>query len=53
MGLEPFIAVRARKFQQKRKGAHAVNTFDKDAIGTDGKLDRDKAMTFRAMWAHG
>ena len=36
--LEPIFAV--KKFTQKRKGAKAVKAFEKDAIGSDGKLDR-------------
>ena len=47
--LEPIFAV--KKFTQKRKGAKAVKAFEKDAIGSDGKLDRENATTFRAISA--
>ena len=43
MGLEPrlelIFAVKAKKFTQQRKGAKAVKAFEKDALGSDGKLD--------------
>ena len=44
--LEPIFTV--KKFTQKRKGAKA---FEKDAIGSDGKLGRENATTFRAISA--
>ena len=47
--LEPIFAV--KKFTQKRKGAKAVKAFEKDAIGSDGKLDRENATMFRAISA--
>ena len=46
---EPISAV--KKFTQKRKGAKAVKAFEKDAIGSDGELDRENATTFRAISA--